>query len=122
MERVTTSWDRARRRVRARARPLLQAALATPLAWIIASHFLGHPDAIFAPISALVAIGVTNTQPWQRAAEIVIGVAIGVAVADGLVLVIGQGTWQLGVMVLLAMTVSVSRHATRAMTRASRMA
>jgi uncharacterized membrane protein YgaE (UPF0421/DUF939 family) len=93
--------------VRASARPLLQAACATPIAWFIATHVLGHDDAMFAPISALVAIGVTNLQPWQRAVEIVVGVAIGVVIADLLSLLIGQGTWQIGVMVLFAMGLAV---------------
>ncbi len=97
----------ARARLRASARPLLQAALATPLAWFIATELFGHVDPIFAPISALVAIGATIAQPWQRAAEIVVGVAIGVGVADALTLVLGQGTLQIGVMVLLAMAMSV---------------
>lgn len=98
----------ARRRVRVSGRPLLQAALAAPLAWWVATAGLGHEAPIFAPLSALVAIGATVAQPWQRAAEIVLGVALGVAVADGLVLLIGQGTVQIGVMVFLAMAVSVA--------------
>ena len=97
----------ARARLRTSARPLLQAAFATPLAWLVATEVFGHVDPIFAPISALVAIGATIAQPWQRAAEIVVGVAIGVGVADALTLVIGQGTGQIGVMVLLAMATSV---------------
>lgn len=95
-------------RLRASARPLLQAALATPLAWLIATDLLEHHDPIFAPIAALVAIGATVAQPWQRAAEIVVGVAIGVGVADLLAVLTGQGTWQIGLMVLLAMAVSVA--------------
>jgi uncharacterized membrane protein YgaE (UPF0421/DUF939 family) len=98
----------ARARLRASARPLLQAAIATPLAWWIATELLGHGQPIFAPISALVAIGATVAQPWQRAAEIVMGVVVGVAIADALVLVTGQGTWQVGLMVLLAMATSVA--------------
>lgn len=98
----------ARRRLRVSGRPLLQAAIAAPLAWWIATAGLGHEAPIFAPLSALVAIGATIAQPWQRAAEIVLGVALGVAVADGLVLLIGQGTLQIGVMVFLAMAVSVA--------------
>ena len=98
----------SRTRLRASARPMLQAAFAAPLAWFIATQLFGHVDPIFAPISALVAIGATVAQPWQRAAEIVVGVAIGVGVADALALVLGQGTLQIGVMVLLAMATSVA--------------
>jgi uncharacterized membrane protein YgaE (UPF0421/DUF939 family) len=96
-----------RTRLRASARPVLQATIAAPIAWLIATRVFGHAHPIFAPISSLVAIGATVAQPWQRAAEIVVGVAIGVAVADGLVLITGQGTWQIGLMVLLAMIASI---------------
>lgn len=96
------------RRLRTSARPLLQAALATPLAWFVATELLGHAQPIFAPISALLAIGVTVAQPWQRAAEMVVGVAIGVGVADALTLFAGQGTWQIGLMVLLAMSTAIA--------------
>ncbi|MCW2927647.1 MAG: rane protein-like protein [Thermoleophilia bacterium] len=94
-------------RLRSSARPLLQASIAAPVAWLIATAVFGHDQPIFAPISALVAIGATVAQPWQRAAEIVVGVTIGVGVADALTLVTGQGTWQIGLMVLLAMATSV---------------
>lgn len=94
----------ARRRLRASARPILQAALAAPLAWLIATKGLGQQDPIFAPLSALVAIGATVAQPWQRAAEIVIGVAVGVAIADGLTMLIGHGTIQMTIIIGLAMS------------------
>lgn len=87
---------------------MLQAAIATPLAWIVATELIGHEAPIFAPISALVAIGATIAQPWQRAAEIVVGVALGVGVADGLALLTGQGAWQIGLFVFLAMFVAVA--------------
>ncbi|MCB0878518.1 MAG: FUSC family protein [Thermoleophilia bacterium] len=98
----------SRRRLRASARPLLQAAFAAPLAWWLCVELLDNPAPIFAPLSALVAIGATIAQPWQRAAEIVIGVALGVAVADGMTLLIGQGTIQIGVLVFLAMATAVA--------------
>ncbi|MEO6867178.1 MAG: FUSC family protein, partial [Gaiellales bacterium] len=94
-------------RLRASARPLIQASLAAPLAWLIATKLFGHEQPIFAPISALVTIGATVALPWQRAVEIVLGVALGVGIADVLSSVIGQGTWQIGVIVLLAMSTAV---------------
>lgn len=101
-------WHRtAVLRVRASARPLVQASLAAPLAWLVATRLLDHPAPIFAPISAIVSIGVVVGQPWLRAVEIVVGVSIGVAIADAVVLGVGQGTWQIGVLVLLTMATSV---------------
>jgi uncharacterized membrane protein YgaE (UPF0421/DUF939 family) len=105
---ITGRLHQARARLRASGRPVLQAAIAAPLAWWLATTLFGHAAPIFAPISALVAIGATVAQPWQRAAEIVFGVAFGVAVADALVKLTGHGAWQIGFMVLLAMVVAIA--------------
>jgi uncharacterized membrane protein YgaE (UPF0421/DUF939 family) len=105
---ITGRLHHARARLRASGRPVLQAAIAAPLAWWLATTLFGHAAPIFAPISALVAIGATVAQPWQRAAEIVFGVAFGVAVADALVKLTGHGAWQIGFMVLLAMVVAIA--------------
>ena len=86
---------------------MVQAGAAAPIAWFVAHRVLGHPQPIFAPISALVAIGVTVGFAWQRAVEIVLGVAIGVGVADALAEVLGRGSLQIGIMVVLAMAVAI---------------
>jgi uncharacterized membrane protein YccC len=94
-------------RLRASWRVLVQAALATAIAWTIATEIAGHPRPFFAPISAIVTLGVTLGQRTRRAIEIAVGVSVGIAVADLLVLLIGSGTWQLVVIVLLAMVTAI---------------
>lgn len=98
---------RAARRLRATARPLLQAAIAATLAWWIAHALLGHEAPIFAPISSLIAIGAAVGNSYRRTIELVVGVSIGVAVADGLTFAIGHGTLQIGIIVVLAMSLAV---------------
>jgi len=50
---------------------------------------------------------VTLGQRTRRAVEVAVGVTVGIAVADLLVLLIGSGTWQLLVIVMLAMTAAI---------------
>jgi uncharacterized membrane protein YgaE (UPF0421/DUF939 family) len=90
-------------RVIATARPILQSAVAAALAWLVATDVFGHDQAFFAPISALITLGLTVGERRRRALELAIGVAVGIAVADALVALIGTGTWQVGVVTGLAM-------------------
>lgn len=94
-------------RLRARMPLLLQAALATAVAWWFASDVLGHTRPIFAPLSAIIAIGTTHIQRSRRAVELVVGVAIGIGIADVVVKAIGTGIWQLFLVTLIAMTIAV---------------
>jgi uncharacterized membrane protein YgaE (UPF0421/DUF939 family) len=104
-------WSRGRTSVRARlARTrskswqIGQCALAAGIAYFIASEVLDHPTPFFAPIAAVVSLGTSYGQRLRRVAEVTLGVAIGVLIADLLVLSIGSGWWQLTLIVALAMT------------------
>jgi uncharacterized membrane protein YgaE (UPF0421/DUF939 family) len=90
-------------RIATSARPILHSAVAASLAWLVATEVVGHPRPFFAPISAVVTLGLTVGQRRRRAVELAIGVAVGIAIADALVAAIGTGTWQVGVVVALAM-------------------
>ena len=83
--------------VRRSARPILQTAVAASLAWLVATELVGHDQPFFAPISAVVTLGLTVGERRRRAVELAIGVAVGIAIADLLVAPIGTGTWQIGV-------------------------
>src|SRR3954468_4685265 len=92
-----------RERVIATARPILQASVAAALAWLLATEVVGHSTPFFAPISAVITLGLTVGQRRRRAIELAIGVSVGIAIADLLVSAIGTGTWQVGVVTGLAM-------------------
>ena len=85
------------------ARPILHTSIAAALAWFVATELLDHPEPFFAPISAVITLGLTVGERRRRAVEIAVGVAVGIAIADALVAAIGGGTWQIGVIVGLAM-------------------
>src|SRR5215212_9860828 len=86
--------------------PILQTAVAASLAWFLASAVLGHDQPYFAAIAAVISTGVVVGQEGRRVLELVFGVACGLAVADLLVVLIGTGTVQIGVVVALAMAVA----------------
>ena len=87
--------------------PILQTAVAASLAWFLASAALGHDQPFFAAIAAVISTGVVVGQEGRRAIELVFGVACGLAVADLLVLAIGTGTVQIGIVVALAMAAAM---------------
>jgi uncharacterized membrane protein YgaE (UPF0421/DUF939 family) len=90
-------------RITSSARPILHTSIAAAGAWLVATELLGHAQPFFAPISAVVTLGLTVGQRRRRAIELAIGVAVGIAIADGLVRLLGTGTWQIAVIVGLAM-------------------
>ncbi len=95
-------------RLRARAWPILQTALAVVSAWYLCKLILPGERPVFAAIAAVIAIGATYGQRRERAIELIGGVVLGIGLADLLVMAIGSGPLQLGVMVILAMTVAVA--------------
>lgn len=101
---VSRAGIRTRReRIIATARPILQTSVAASLAWLIATEVVGHSTPFFAPISAVITLGLTIGERRRRAVELAIGVSVGIAIADLLVSWIGSGTWQVGVITGLAM-------------------
>jgi uncharacterized membrane protein YgaE (UPF0421/DUF939 family) len=95
-------------RLRANGLWLAQAALATSVAWFIAKDGFGHPRPVFAPVVALIGVSATLGQRRRYAVEMVIGVALGIGIADALVVAIGDGPVQVGAIVAGAMAVAVA--------------
>ncbi|MBS42397.1 MAG: hypothetical protein CMH83_04365 [Nocardioides sp.] len=102
-----TSLRTRRARLRARSWQVAQCAVAAGVAWFIASDLLGHTQPVFAPIAAVVALGTSYAQRLRRVGEVTAGVAIGVLLADLLVALLGDGAWQMVLVVGLAMTLAI---------------
>jgi hypothetical protein len=88
--------------------PILQTAVAACLAWFLAVLILGLERPTFAPIAAVIVLGLAVGERGRRAVELTLGVAFGVAIGDLLVSLVGVGAIQAGIFVLLAMGLAVS--------------
>ena len=106
-ERSRSSARARRDRLREAARPILQATLAATIAWLVATELVGHSQPFFAPVSAMITLGLTQGERGRRAVEIVLGVTLGIAIADLLVIQLGTGWWQLALVVALAMSIGL---------------
>jgi uncharacterized membrane protein YgaE (UPF0421/DUF939 family) len=86
---------------------IFQTAVAAGVAWFLAVLILGNERPEFAPIAAVISLGLAVGQRGRRVVELTLGVALGVAIADLLVSAIGVGAVQSAILVALAMIVAV---------------
>jgi len=94
-------------RVREGWRLLLRLAIATGGAFTIATYLLGHTQAFFAPIAAVITMMGGAGRRQRVIFELVLGVAFGVLVAEMLILLIGRGGWQMALVASLTAVVAM---------------
>lgn len=107
MQRLRAILARRGRRLRDSALPVLQCALAAGLAYLVARDLLGHAQPFFAPIACVLVLGLSLTNRLRRSVELAVGVSVGVAVGDLIVVVIGSGWWQISVVVGLTLVAAL---------------
>ncbi len=83
-------------------RVILQATVAASLAYA-AAQAIGHETPFFAPIAAIATVAISLAHRLRRAAELLVGNALGILFADLLIARIGTGAWQVGLVVALAL-------------------
>ncbi len=93
---------RGMERVRARVVPIALTALAAGVAWELAQFVLPRP--FFAPVSAVIALGVARGQHVRRAVELGFGVALGIGISDAAIQLVGTNGLTVAVVVVLAMS------------------
>jgi uncharacterized membrane protein YgaE (UPF0421/DUF939 family) len=93
--------ERRTSRLRAGLWTIAQTSISVGAAWAIARQVNSSP--FFAPISAVVSLAATRGQRTRRAIELVLGVAVGIGVADLIVKALGTSTPVLMLVVALAM-------------------
>jgi uncharacterized membrane protein YgaE (UPF0421/DUF939 family) len=94
-------------RLAASGRSILQIVLAATAAWLFATEVLEHESPFFAPVAAVVTLGLTTGQRTRRAVEIGVGVTLGILVGDLLVLAVGTGTLQLAAVLAVGMVLAI---------------
>ncbi len=86
---------------------ILQTGVAACVAWFLAVLLLGLEEPTFAPIAAVISLGLAIGERGRRVVELTLGVGFGVVIADFVVSVIGVGAVQGEILVVLAMTAAV---------------
>lgn len=94
-------------RVRSSLLPILQCAIGAGLAWFLAHNVVGHSQPFFAPMAAMISIGVSFGARLRRAVELIAGVAVGIGIGDLFVSRFGTGIWQISLLVVVAMCAAV---------------
>ncbi|HKN94996.1 MAG TPA: FUSC family protein [Thermoleophilaceae bacterium] len=87
--------------------PVVQAAVAAGLAWYVTHDLLGHAQPFFAPIAAAISLGAFVGRRWRNAVQMMLGVTLGIVLAEAVVTVAGVGVVPLAVSVLIAMCAGV---------------
>jgi uncharacterized membrane protein YgaE (UPF0421/DUF939 family) len=110
---ITTGWRaridprRSLARVGESAIPILQIVVAATGAYAFAAYVLGHPAPLLAATVTISSLGLVRDARPRRVLETVIGMLVGVLVAESLLLIAGQGWWQLAI--ALGLTLAVAR-------------
>jgi uncharacterized membrane protein YgaE (UPF0421/DUF939 family) len=94
-------------RLRAKGWVIGQCAVAAGVAWWLASDVFGHRVPFFAPIAAVVSLGMSYGQRQRRVAEVTVGVALGVLLGDVATHVLGSGGWQIALIVAAGMSIAL---------------
>ena len=87
------------KRVRKGILPILQTSIAAGFAYWIAQEILGHERPFFAPITTVLIIGISSGDRLSKALDIAFGCMLGVLVGDVLFYRLGDGGWQIAVIV-----------------------
>lgn len=108
-----TIVDRLARPVARRSRlaaadfwPLLQGTAAATVAWVIAQHVVHHHEPFFAPIAALVSLNTPLGERGLNALRLLMGVMLGIGVAELTLLVLGGGYGPLALATFVSLAIA----------------
>jgi uncharacterized membrane protein YgaE (UPF0421/DUF939 family) len=106
-ERSRTSLRARVARLRSKGWAIGQCAVAAGIAWWLAADVFHHRLPFFAPIAAVVSLGMSYGQRQRRVAEVTVGVALGVFLGDAATHLIGSGGWQIALIVAAGMSIAL---------------
>jgi uncharacterized membrane protein YgaE (UPF0421/DUF939 family) len=111
--RLPSSGSDAWRRIRANAWPMLQGTGAATGSWLIARHLVDHHQPFFAPIAAVVALNTPRGERGSNAVRLLLGVVVGIVVAELALVVLGGGYPALAAATFTAMTIALALNSER---------
>ncbi|WP_404433973.1 FUSC family protein [Microbacterium lacus] len=109
---IPTGWRRrfdprpALTRVRDSGIAIVQIVVAATGAYVFAAFVLGHPAPLLAATVTLSSLGLVRDARPRRVLDTVVGMLVGILVAELLLLVAGPGWWQLALALGLTLTVA----------------
>lgn len=107
LNKAAAGGHEAAHRLRVALWPILQTSTAAGLAWYLTHDVLQHRQPFFAPISAVVCMSASNVLRARRAAQMIIGVALGIVVGGGVEALLGNDWLAFGVAVFFALGIAV---------------
>lgn len=107
LNRAVAGGHEAAQRLRVALWPILQTSAAAGVAWYLTHDVLAHPQPFFAPISAVVCMSATNVLRARRAAQMIVGVALGIVVGGGVEALLGSDWLAFSVAVFVALGFAV---------------
>lgn len=96
----------ALRRSRSTLPAVVQIVVAATVAYGISHVLLGHAVPLFAVTITISSLGLARDARPRRVAENAAGVLVGIVLTELLLLVIGKGVWQVGVVILVTLLVA----------------
>lgn len=97
----------ASQRLRLHLLQIIQTAAAAVAAWYLALLLLPDRTPSFAAIAAIIALSASYGERRQRAVQLVGGVVLGLTIADVIVRALGVGPYQIGILIVVAMSIAV---------------
>lgn len=98
------SLNESTRRVIETAPAILQIVLAATASYAFSHWVLGHTNPIFSITVAITALGFTRDARPRRILSTSVGMVTGIVLSELLLLIIGQGIWQMSIVLLIALT------------------
>lgn len=86
--------------------PLLQGTAAATAAWVLATHIVHHHEPFFAPTAALVSLNTSFGERGLNALRVLLGVVLGIGVAEVTLLALGGGYGSLALATFVALTIA----------------
>ncbi|MDY5784587.1 MULTISPECIES: FUSC family protein [unclassified Corynebacterium] len=106
LQKIDTSIHARTKRVRNRMLTIMRIAIAAGVAFWIAQRVFGHEQPFFAPMAVVIIVTMTGGERLKRAFDMSLGCTLGVLLGDLLFVHLGQGGWQIAVIVAGSLVVA----------------
>lgn len=87
--------------------------VAATLAWLFATEVIGHEDAFFAPIAAVISLNAEHGERARNVLRMLLGVCVGIFVGEITIVILGVGYGRLAVAMFVAMAIARALDASR---------